>query len=386
VDISGLANGATLVLAYGMSVTRNADGSVTFSGVEQGDSYGIGTGANTFNAVDTQDVTGKFDLGIFALTTTNLGHPLDLALGVTATDHDGDPSTGTIHLTLVPSGSSSAAAVNTLMATNSLSTQSTDTSHLVSSNDNDHHFHLQRAFGNGGNATVIGALAAAGLTASHLEEGRHHVSARGEGHGPEMTPLHTAAVTSVAPQAGGEVQTSHLIQPVGHDSGHTMLHGARGHDVAEHARVSIGEKGHAVSELAHGTDAVHAGYGHGAAAQLTAAAIAMPSVQQLVAAKLAPQGHEGVAGSHHVVAGHDVGKVLADALHGGHEHGTNIDALINSLPGHAGRGDPLEALASHGHGAVSNGHSGVFASFTSGHGAPIMEHMMMHQDAVQAHS
>ncbi|HEX8841714.1 MAG TPA: DUF5801 repeats-in-toxin domain-containing protein, partial [Sphingomicrobium sp.] len=102
VDITGLAVGSTQALAYGISVTKNADGSVTFSGVEQGDSYGIGTGANHFNSVDVQDVTGKFDLGIFSLTQTNQGHPIDLSFGVTATDADGDTSTGTINMTLVP--------------------------------------------------------------------------------------------------------------------------------------------------------------------------------------------------------------------------------------------------------------------------------------------
>ena len=112
-DISGLAVGGTQVIAYGISVTRNADGSVTFSGVEQGDSYGIGTGVNTFNAVDVEDVTGKFDLGIFALTQTNLGSNVDLALGVTATDHDGDTSTGTINLTLAPDASAQQAVVHT---------------------------------------------------------------------------------------------------------------------------------------------------------------------------------------------------------------------------------------------------------------------------------
>src|SRR3954454_11433239 len=119
VDISGLANGATMVLAYGMSVTRNADGSVTFSGVEQGDSYGIGTGANTFNAVDTQDVTGKFDLGIFALTTTNEGNPINLHYDLQVTDSDGDYTTvpSAINIELDPTGSSSAASTNTLMAT-----------------------------------------------------------------------------------------------------------------------------------------------------------------------------------------------------------------------------------------------------------------------------
>jgi hypothetical protein len=100
----------------------------------------------------------------------------------------------------------------------------------------------------------------------------------------------------------------------------------------------------------------------------------MPSAQQL-----AGLAHNGDGVQH--VEGKVVAQVLSDALQGGAGHGPNLDALINALPGHGGHGNPLEALASHGDGAVSFGHSGGFAGFTSGHGAPIMEIVMMHQDA-----
>jgi VCBS repeat-containing protein len=321
--------------------------------------------------------SGKVDLVSVGVSSTNVDHTIPVSM--TFTDGDGDSVTGstTIHVKDGGTATTPNAAINTTMAAQSTST----TSNLVSSNDN-HHDHLLRASGGGNNAALIGAVAAVGLTASHIESG--HVASRGGDVGSD-TLLHTAAVTSVASVAGGgEAQTSHLIQTAaGHDSGHNLLHTVIGHETADHVRASVGDKGHAVTELLHGTDA-HAAHGNGGAAPLVAAAIIMPSAQQLAAANAGAE-NAGLVGNHHVPAGQDVGKVLADALHGGATHGPNLDALINSLPHHAGPANALEALASHGDAHVSNGHTGHFAGFTSAH-APIMEHMMMHQDAVPAHS
>ncbi len=92
-DISGLANGDTTAVAYGISVTRNADGSISFSGVQEGDSYGIGTGANDFNAVVVQDTSGSFDLGIFAIGSVATGDPVSFGFDLKLTDADGDSIT-----------------------------------------------------------------------------------------------------------------------------------------------------------------------------------------------------------------------------------------------------------------------------------------------------
>jgi hypothetical protein len=383
VDISGLAVGSTQVLAYGMSVTRNADGSVTFSGVEQGDSYGIGTGSNTFNAVDVQDVTGKFDLGIFALTTTNLGNPIDLSLGVTATDHDGDTSTGTIGVSLIPaSSSSSAAVIHSALAASSLSTSSTDTSHLVSTNDNHRTFEEHRA----ANYALLGAVAAAGLAASHQVAAETiHVPSFGAHSGPIMAPQVQLSPQFMVRDGGthdASVQPTHIVAPdhlmtTTHLSSSTngALHGLAGQDHGGHQSVTqllAATEGHVMS--------------HGPA-PLTSSAIAIPPAQ-LLAAHMGG-GTGGVEGAQAVATGvHSggvVARVLADALAGGHGHGPNIDALLHNATGH-GHGnaqDALANLASHGSDSVSNGHSGVFAGF---HSAPIMEHMMViHQDAPAQH-
>ncbi len=104
-DISLLANGATVAVAYGISVTRNSDGSITFSGVQEGDSYGITTGVNDFNAVVVQDTAGSFDLGVLAIGAVQTGDPVNLDFDLKITDGDGDTLLvpNGIHITANPS-------------------------------------------------------------------------------------------------------------------------------------------------------------------------------------------------------------------------------------------------------------------------------------------
>jgi T1SS-143 domain-containing protein len=99
VDVTGFVVGVFTPVAYGISARVNADGSVTFSGIQQGDSYGINTGAGEFNAVVVQSEpagTGgstqdSFDLGIFSIGVANEFEPIDLSIPIILTDADGDP-------------------------------------------------------------------------------------------------------------------------------------------------------------------------------------------------------------------------------------------------------------------------------------------------------
>ena len=101
----------------------------------------------------------------------------------------------------------------------------------------------------------------------------------------------------------------------------------------------------------------------------------MPSAEDLAGTS------EGGHAQHNEV----VGKVLADALHGGGGETSNIETLINSLPEQdGGQGNAaLDALASHGAAAVPNGDISILAGFSAGHGMHMME---MHQDAAPAHA
>jgi len=83
--------------------------------------------------------------------------------------------------------------------------------------------------------------------------------------------------------------------------------------------------------------------------------------------------------------GDHVGKVLADALHGGGQHGGNLDALINSLPSHDAGASVADALASQAAHGVPNVDISAFAGFHGPHQAPVMEHLVMHQDAAPTH-
>jgi hypothetical protein len=309
-----------------------------------------------------------------------------MSFGVTATDHDGDTSTGTVNVSLVPdTSSSSAAVVHTLAATNSLSTS--DTSHLgstshVSTNDNHRTFEEHRA----ANYSLLGAVAAAGLAASHeVAAETLHVPSFGTHSGPIMAPQAQLSPQFLVRDGGthdASAQPTHIVasNPVmttTHLSSSTNgpLHGLAGQDHGGHQ---------SITQLLAATESHIMNHGP---APLTSSAIAIPPAQLLAAHVAAGTG--GVEGAQNVVTGGHSGgvvaRVLADALAGGHGHGPNIDALLHNATGH-GHGnaqDALANLASHGSDSVSNGHSGVFAGF---HGAPIMEHMMViHQDAPAQH-
>lgn len=104
-DVTTLAVNVSTAVAFGISVTRNADGSVTFSGLQEGDSYSIAT-ATDFSAVIVQAVSGSFDLGIFSIGSFNAGEDIELSFGVTVTDADGDTANGTINVNVDQDGSS----------------------------------------------------------------------------------------------------------------------------------------------------------------------------------------------------------------------------------------------------------------------------------------
>ncbi len=79
------------------------------------------------------------------------------------------------------------------------------------------------------------------------------------------------------------------------------------------------------------------------ATPFAAPSIAVPSAEQLGALAAAAAAHDGA--QHNQV----VGQVLAEALHGGGEGATEIDALLSSLPGHSESLHlPLAAADAHG--------------------------------------
>jgi hypothetical protein len=391
-DISGLAAGQSEALAYGVSVTKEADGSVIFSGVTQGERYEIGTGSGTFNAVNVEDTLTKamFDLGVFALGTTNFGNPVNLSYDLQIQDADGDTVAlpKAINITLNPSGQQAQTQTvqHTMMVSSTPLSSSTSTSHLGTTNDN--HPLDTRAFAVGQNTTLMAALAAAGLETEHSRLGVG-TGAASTAHVQQPATFHAAAVTANAVEASHAAAPSHIIQPaVTTEATHAPA--SASHLVQELLQgvhpVSSGDAHHAapMTELLHGTGHVHATAANAAAA-VTAAVVAMPSAQQLAAAMGAHSGAEpqtvAADGAQHEQV---VGKVLVDALHGGDSHAASVDTLLNGLPGHSGPHDSLEALASHGLAAVSFGHTGYGTPYGHAHAMLTVE-MAMHAHAAPAH-
>jgi len=341
------------------------------------------TTADGFDSLEIRNVGGQeFKIGDFnTLAVTN--GPKDITVPISVVDGDGDTvSSGNLAIHVDGSSSSSAAVVNTMMATNSLaSTSNLSSDHLVSTNDNHRSFEEHRS---ANSAALLGAIAAAGLSSAHevAAEGFHgsshavhsgpimtpqmlptaHFAARDSGHEASVQPTHIVAEAQL-------MSTSHLSSP----SDGAKAHSFAGHDSGGHQ---------AVTQLLHGTEgpAMH----HGPA-PVTAASIAIPSAQMLAAHMGVGKGGAEAQNVTDVQSNAVVGKVLADSLAGGHGHGPNIDTLLHNAGahGHGNAQDALAALASHDAAGVSNGHSSVFAGF---HGAPLVEHIMaIHQDAPVQH-
>jgi hypothetical protein len=232
----------------------------------------------------------------------------------------------------------------------------------------------------------MGALAAAGLSTMHNGLDSHALA-----HGVDQplagTTLHDTAVGPVTGESLNVAEPTHSVEaaPLVATT-HAAPQASQVHDMVQAQHALAGADSHApqqMTELLHGSDGpAHGGHANGAA--VMAAAVTMPSAAQLAALT----GH-GTADQHTSVAGDNVqhnevvGKVLADALHGGESHGPSIDALVHALPTHANGGNAaLEALATHGGAAVSTGHMAFAGAFGFAHGMASME---QHPDAPPAH-
>ncbi|HEV8407196.1 MAG TPA: hypothetical protein VGQ34_04605, partial [Sphingomicrobium sp.] len=375
-DISGLLANHTYTVGFGVTVTKNADGSVTFHGIQEGDHYGITTATN-FNAIVVHDDVGSFDLGVFSLTQTNAGNPINLSYDLQIQDADGDTVAlpGAINIELDPTAQQ-ASVINNTVTTNSVITSSTSTSGLISGNDNGP-LGQHRGFAVGQNAAVMAALAAAGLEAEHGKLDFHQLA--GGSHTQTMTPLVAASAGAASFGSASTVSPTHIVQTT------VSSNSVEGHQVASHFHETL-EQAHgfnhaethsaALTSLLNGTaPGAHGPVAH--ATPIMASGVAMPSAQQLAAALA---GHGPAQGADHQV----VSQVLTDALHGGEgHHGPSIDTLLNGPASHATH-DVIEALASHAGSAVSFGHMGLAGGF---HGTHNMFSMngMAHHDAAPHH-
>jgi hypothetical protein len=111
--------GQTVTVGFGITATLQADGSVVFAGIQQGDRYGIATGDALFNAVVVKAL-GDFDLGVFSVGTLSAGTPIVQLLPIIATDADGDSVSASLSATINPAGTTGTAGARTMQSSSLL--------------------------------------------------------------------------------------------------------------------------------------------------------------------------------------------------------------------------------------------------------------------------
>jgi VCBS repeat-containing protein len=360
----------------------NAAAGVTGTGINLDPAIGASGGSSTSESIADASDTGPLkitDIGFITGTSTDQ----NATISFDATIHDADGDTATTSVTVnvgtpPPPAPIAPAGVQT---TQVVSQTSLNTSSLIATNDNLH----DRSGGNIHNSVMMGALAAAGLSAFDMGIG-NHVSLNSLGNHQVSEPLlHTLNLASVGDEVASVAQTDHVLQlATVVDATPAIQNSSTVHDMVEAAQaLTPSNTGDAQTntELLHGTTVPGQG-GAATDAHMMAPAVVMPSAAQLAAALT----HTGSAQPLNSVVGaqHDevVGKVLADALHGGSAQGPNVDALLNAMS-HApapGGNLGLETFASVGSGSVPFTHIPGAGAFGGFHSALTVE-MVMHADA-----
>ena len=357
-----------------------------FTGVQEGDQYGIETGSD-FNAFAVtslpagvgpaggQSSTNSFDLGIFSIGQVDTGDPIDISLDLQITDADGDtiPLPGAIDITFNP-------ATESLAAESSFQAQSFS---KVAANDDYSSLFAEggslkyggSGFGNVGNTGITSAMVAASGFAAMSMGSVNSLSQ------PSFDSLVQDSFQQLSAQSVGRDSLDEGLASIslGADLGGSAVDAVN----LSSSGFSFDDQGFAGGSLdatsfGGATPAYVPTYASGEPAaaampQLAAnvPAVSMASAEMLSAAGLDSNAQQGGA----------VEQVLADALG---DAAPTIDAVLANLPGGIGG---LAAIADM---AIGNG-TGVPAWDMGMHGgfAPMHDMVMkvaavaIHQDAVQ---
>ncbi len=374
--------GTWTTVAYGVSARLESDGSVTFTGVQQGDQYGIETTAD-FNAfavtslpagvgpVGGTSTTNSFDLGVFAIGRVDTGDPINISFDLSITDADGDTVTmpGAIDITLEP-------ATDSLAATSSFSAQSFSAANDDYSSLNSEGTSQKyggSGFGNIGNTGITSAMVAA--------SGLSIMSSSLQGfNDPSSSHLVQNDFQSLSVQSVGRDLEGGSLASIsfGNEPGLNVVDAVN----LSNSGFSFGDHGFdggsldAVSFVG-GEPAYVPNYASGEAAITNVAGFAanvptvsMASAEMLQAANLDGVQHTGA-----------IEMVLADAL--GNQAPT-IDAVLANLPGGIADLAAISHLASSADAGVPAWDMGMQGGF-----APVHDMLMkvaaveFHQDAVQ---
>jgi T1SS-143 domain-containing protein len=378
-DISNDAtyqDGQTYALAYGVSFRPNADGTVTFFGVQEGDHYGIGT-ASDFNGVLVQSTDSDFDLGVFSIGQVDTGDPVDLSFDVTATDGDGDTSTGTIDVTLVPDTSSPALLPPDPQSQliSSQTAANDDFSSLLASNDS-HKYGGINSFGNIGNTGITSAMVAASGFAMMSSTSLSGFNS------PSSTALVQDNFQQLSTQivgresVGGEDFGSlSLGSQLGGSAVNAVNLASSGISFEDHGFVSRGLEAVALGD-AHPAYVPNYASGEPAIANVAAMAANVPVVSMASADMLRAASLDG-----NVQHGGAVEQVLADTLG---NHAPTIDAVLANLPGGIAELSTIANLASGNEAGVPAWDMGMHGAFALSHDMLFkVAAVVVHQDAVQ---
>ena len=371
IEANDYQNGNTNLVIVGAQIAGSDDG-VTGTAINFNGALGAAGGSSGTQPFTTDVNDNPFKIQNIGFLTQN-SQDQNATISFDTTIHDADGDTATTHVDVTIGTPPAPIQPLAVQQTQMVSQTSLNTSSLVSSNDNNE----QRTSNAAHNAALMGAVAAAGLDSLHGLQSEH-ASVSGVEHSSALAPTIDTLVASSASAGSSHADSAHTVQPTlaAGTSGHSAPQGGGTvHDMVEtaHSLTPANAQSAAPTDLPHGSE----GPAHAAAAAsaVTAAAVVMPSAAQLAAAA-----SHGVAQADNSVAGNTpqheqvVSKVLVDALHGG-GGGVNIDGLLNNVSSHAAAQDALQALASHGAGVVSFGHTAFADAFGSAHGM-----QMMHPD------
>ncbi|MCL6741878.1 DUF5801 domain-containing protein [Sphingomonas sp. RB56-2] len=382
-------------VAYGVYARLESDGSVTFTGVQEGDRYGISTGTD-FNALAVTSLatgigpaghlstTNSFDLGVFAIGQVDTGDPINLAFDLKLTDADGDSVvvTDALQIQIDPAADAPGFAATSFSTMDAKTISGDSFSNLsFTSNDNGKLGGLGgngNGFGNGNNLGVTSAMVAASGFAAMSTTALHSFdqpTLANMAH--EQFQLSSTRFSGREDFSGSQIsaksfghETMQLVNDVAPaTSGHSFTASQSG----GHA-LDVASAIHTAPTFNMNVVADHGPAMHGAGAMPIAPTVAMVSAQALQAANLAGHGEHDSS---------TAGKIVAEVLAQGNAPAV-VDAVLNAIHGGNGGDAALVTLASHAGTNVPAWDMAMQGAF--GPGSDMMMKMgaeMLHHDAVQ---
>jgi hypothetical protein len=371
--------GAWTEVAYGVWAQLQPDGSVIFTGIQQGDQYGIETGTD-FNAVavtalpsgtgpaGNESTEDSFDLGVFSIGQVDTGEPINLSYDLELTDADGDSVivTDALQITIAPDAPDMALAATT---------ESADTSSFSLLASDSQEGQVQKTAANSNTLTLATAVAAAGF----VEPVAAHDNGNHNGHGQNSELASFAApelVESYSASDGGDAAVSMLAPDSSTEASASA--DTSGSNSSDDTSADNSLDDSAAQAAPESNDAPAADDG-GSNSSADAVGPVAPTVAMVSAEALEAAANDNGSAQQ----GGSVEQIVADALDQG--GAADMDAVLANLPdGGNGGLQALAHMASPDAAAVSSWHTGGHGAVGAGFDMMFkMDVATHHQDAVQ---